>query len=210
MWFEYLLSFFSIYVVVAVVAATHALLYVRDSRAAFGWLGLIVVFPIAGALLYALFGINRVRRKAQRISQDTDSEPLTDPVTHQATDGVLRNRPGYNITGRRVVPGNSVATLYNGEQAFPEMLEAIDQAQKEVLLSSYIFDNDDYALRIADLLKRRSKDGVDVKDSPVTEGDFFATIYSALGVDPTTENYSGVRPIPLAPFGHSVVDDILA
>jgi cardiolipin synthase len=109
MWFEYLLSFFSIYVVVAIVAATHALLYVRDSRAAFGWLGLIVVFPIAGALLYALFGINRVRRKAQRISQDTDSEPLTDPVTHQVTDGVLRNRPGYNITGQRVVPGNSVA-----------------------------------------------------------------------------------------------------
>jgi cardiolipin synthase len=143
MWFEYLLSFFSIYLLVAVIAATHALLHVRDSRAAFGWLGLIVVFPIAGALLYALFGINRVHRKAKRISQDTDTEPLTDPVTHQATDGVLRNRPGYNITGQRVVPGNSVATLYNGEQAFPEMLKAIEDAQKEVLLSSYIFDNDD-------------------------------------------------------------------
>ncbi len=54
------------------------------------------------------------------------------------------------------------------------------------------------------------KDGVDVKDNPVTEGDFFATIYKALGVDPATENYSGVRPIPLAPFGHNVVKDILA
>lgn len=54
------------------------------------------------------------------------------------------------------------------------------------------------------------QDGVDVKDSPVTEGDFFATVYSALGVDPATENYTGVRPIPLAPFGHSVVKDILA
>jgi len=41
MWYEYLLSFFSIYLVVAVVAATHALLHVRESRAAFGWLGLI-------------------------------------------------------------------------------------------------------------------------------------------------------------------------
>ena len=35
-----------------------------------GWLGLIIVFPIAGALLYALFGINRVKRKAQRVTQD--------------------------------------------------------------------------------------------------------------------------------------------
>jgi hypothetical protein len=54
------------------------------------------------------------------------------------------------------------------------------------------------------------RDGADVKDKPVTEGDFFATVYAALGVDPTTENYSGVRPIPLAPFGHSVVNDLLA
>ena len=54
------------------------------------------------------------------------------------------------------------------------------------------------------------KDGADVKDDPVTEGDFFATIYSALGIDPETENYNGVRPIPVAPFGHKVVKDLLA
>lgn len=143
MWYEYLLSFFSIYLVIALAAATHALLYVRDSRAAFGWLGLIWVFPIAGALLYALFGINRVRRKAQRISQETDTGPFIDLTANQAADGVLRNRPGYNVTGRRLIQGNRVATLYNGEQAYPAMLNAIENAQKEVLLSSYIFDNDD-------------------------------------------------------------------
>ena len=48
-------------------------------------------------------------------------------------------------------------------------------------------------------------DGKEVKDNPVTEGDFFATIYQALGIDPTTENYAGVRPVPLAPFGSKVV-----
>jgi hypothetical protein len=52
-------------------------------------------------------------------------------------------------------------------------------------------------------------DGVEVKDNPVTEGDFFATIYQALGIDPTTENYAGVRPVPLAPFGSKVVKALL-
>ena len=52
--------------------------------------------------------------------------------------------------------------------------------------------------------------GVDVKDNPVTEGDFFATIYSALGIDPKKENFAGVRPIPLAPFGSKVVSELLA
>lgn len=52
------------------------------------------------------------------------------------------------------------------------------------------------------------QDGVDVKDKPVTEGDFFATIYHALGIDPLTENFAGVRPVPLAPFGSKVVGDL--
>lgn len=53
------------------------------------------------------------------------------------------------------------------------------------------------------------QDGVDVKDNPVTEGDFFATIYTALGIDPKTENYTGIRPIPLAQFNSRVVEEVL-
>lgn len=53
------------------------------------------------------------------------------------------------------------------------------------------------------------EDGVDVKDNQVTEGDFFATIYQALSIDPKIENYTGVRPIPLAPFGSKVVKELL-
>lgn len=57
---------------------------------------------------------------------------------------------------------------------------------------------------------KSDENGVDVKDNPVTEGDFFATIYQALGIDPETEHYNGVRPIPIAPFGSSVVKHVLA
>lgn len=53
------------------------------------------------------------------------------------------------------------------------------------------------------------EDGVEVKDKPVSEGDFFATIYQALSIDPFQENFAGVRPIPLAPFGAKVVKDLL-
>lgn len=52
-------------------------------------------------------------------------------------------------------------------------------------------------------------DGADVKDNPVTEGDFFATIYSALSINPKAENYAGLRPVPLAPFGSKVVTALL-
>src|SRR5210317_1575927 len=142
MWYEYLFSLISIYLVVAVAAGIHVLLFVRNSRAAFGWLGLVIVFPIAGALLYALFGINRVRRKAQRVSRETDVEPGKEALVGQVTDGVTRAGPGFKVTGLESSPDNHVTTYYNGEDAYPPMLQAIDQARREVLLSSYIFDND--------------------------------------------------------------------
>ena len=53
------------------------------------------------------------------------------------------------------------------------------------------------------------ENGIDVKDNPVSEGDFFATIYKALSIKPTTENYAGLRPVPLAPFGSNVVGALL-
>ncbi len=47
MWYDHLFSLITVYLVVAVLAAVHVLLNKRNSRAAFGWLGLILVFPIA-------------------------------------------------------------------------------------------------------------------------------------------------------------------
>jgi hypothetical protein len=52
-------------------------------------------------------------------------------------------------------------------------------------------------------------DGKEVKSDPVTEGDFFATIYQALSIDPKQENFAGSRPVPLAPFGSKVVESLL-
>lgn len=53
------------------------------------------------------------------------------------------------------------------------------------------------------------KEGRDVTQGQVSEGDFFATVYQALGIDPTTEHFAGSRPVPIAPFGSSVVQELL-
>jgi cardiolipin synthase len=162
MWYEYLFSLISIYLVVATAAGIHVLLYVRNSRAAFGWLGLIIVFPIAGALLYTLFGVNRVRRKARRISRDTDADPAKEHISEHQADGASLNRPGFIVTGTGLTPGNRVTTYYSGEEAFPAMLAAIEAAKDEVLLSSYIFDNDDTGRQFIDKLATARDRGCNV------------------------------------------------
>src|SRR5262249_20873770 len=47
------------------------------------------------------------------------------------------------------------------------------------------------------------------KGQPPSEGDFFATIYTVLGINPKTRHFVGTRPIWAAPQGANVVREIL-
>ena len=44
------------------VAAVHATMTKEEVRSALGWVGVIVLSPIVGAVIYAIAGINRIRR----------------------------------------------------------------------------------------------------------------------------------------------------
>src|SRR5690348_16434446 len=61
--------FTAVHVGLAVLVTLHVLLHKRDVPAAIGWMGLARLSPIIGPGLYWAFGINRVRRRAYRISR---------------------------------------------------------------------------------------------------------------------------------------------
>lgn len=56
----------------------------------------------------------------------------------------------------------SIDFLIDGEEFFHSFIGSIKNAEDEILVRTYIFDNDDYAVQIADLLKSKSKE-VEVK-----------------------------------------------
>lgn len=59
------------------------------------------------------------------------------------------------ITSDRPVPA-TVRLRIGGEQFFPDFIQAIQEARESIDIQLYIFDTDDYAIQIADLLKQRS------------------------------------------------------
>src|SRR3546814_20667991 len=61
---------FVISVVAGAAAAIHAAMTKNDVRAAFGWVGVILMSPLFGPLFYLVAGINRVRR--DQISQQRE------------------------------------------------------------------------------------------------------------------------------------------
>ena len=83
----------------------------------------------------------------------------------------VSNSPGMDLEEwERVLDGITGSTtdtgtmefLIDGEEYFPALIESIENADESIHLRTYIFDNDDFAIRIADLLKHRSRE-VDVK-----------------------------------------------
>lgn len=51
---------------------------------------------------------------------------------------------------------SAVKLRIGGDQFFPDLIEAIQEARESIDIMLYIFDTDDYAIQIADLLKKRS------------------------------------------------------
>jgi len=66
------------------------------------------------------------------------------------------------IAGRPPTSGEA-ELLVDGEAFFARFIDTVTTASESVRLQTYIFDNDDYATGIGELLKRRSNEGIDVK-----------------------------------------------
>ena len=61
----------------------------------------------------------------------------------------------------RFTPGNAIELLRSGGEFFPALIAAIDAAEREVWLETYIFADDAAGRAIADALIRAAQRGVD-------------------------------------------------
>ena len=57
-------------VALGVPAAIHATMTKEEVRAAIGWVGVIVLSPVVGPLIYAVGGVNRIRRKTLNLGRE--------------------------------------------------------------------------------------------------------------------------------------------
>src|SRR5690606_22610508 len=67
---------------------------------------------------------------------------------------------GDRISHFPLCDGNHIQMLVGGDQAYPAMISAIEQASKSVALQSYIFDNDSEGRKVVEALARAVARGV--------------------------------------------------
>ena len=83
--------------------------------------------------------------------------------------GRVRSRGAHRKFDSRLIvaaalrPGNAITLLRNGEEYFPALEAAIQKAQRDVYLETYIFADDESGRRIADALARAVARGVQTR-----------------------------------------------
>ena len=162
---------FVISLLLGAVSAVHAAMTKQDVRAAIGWVGVILFSPIIGPFLYAVAGINRIRK--ERVSQARSSnmypEDVIDRVQAQDVGEVSGSQfvslrmLGDRVSDFRLLGFNKIKLLKGGDETYPAMLAAIESAQKSIALQSYIFDHDEIGEKIAQALIDAVNRGVQVR-----------------------------------------------
>lgn len=161
-------------VVLGTPAAVHAAMTKEEVRAAIGWVGVILLSPIIGAVIYYAVGINRIRRKTltQLRAGNIARKGHHHPVRHDVADVTVYGRYGGPLSAMKhlgdnvgrfpLTSGNRIEVLETGDIAYAAMLEAIDGASRSILMETYIFDRDAMGRRFADALSAAARRGVEV------------------------------------------------
>lgn len=186
------------HIAIAGAVTVHVLLYKRNVGAAVSWIGIAWLSPFIGGILYAIMGINRVKRRAKRLlrarSQPAIAEAASADMSPDDPLAPLEFAVG-RLTGLPREHGNKVEALRNGDQAYPRMLEEIGRARMSVGLQSYIFRADAAGEPFHEALIAAQRRGVQVRVliDGVGGGYFWSGTYRRL-------SQAGV---PVARFLHS-------
>ena len=155
-----------LYFALAASVTADVLLTRSDVRAAIGWIAAAWLSPILGGLLYFLFGINRVTRRALKLTRRrgrTETHPASGEPSGLDDNIAQLAQISGKVVGGPLTGGNRLIPLLGGDEAYPQMLAAIDGATRGVVLASYIFRDDMAGRRFTDALARAKARGVEVR-----------------------------------------------
>lgn len=168
------LSPYAAYITLALsVAAVLLVLFIiikRDETAyKILWLLVILTVPVAGALLYLLFGNRRtarpLRKRLRRVQEAGQPAPL--PCGGTPFEGEKRMEQTVrwleHKTGYPLMCAEDVRYYPLGDAMYPDMLTDLRAAKKTIYLEYFIIEPGEMWQSIVDILAQKVREGLDVR-----------------------------------------------
>lgn len=150
------------------IAVTITILWVltikREPTSAIAWCLLVFFVPILGILLFVTFGYQNVQRPLSRKKEHAkEYRPHPSRTLAPAADSqglaILAERLGaMPLTG-----GNTVRFFHRVDEAFDDILKAVEQAKHHIHFEFFIVRSDETGRRFMSALAKKAKEGVQVR-----------------------------------------------
>ena len=174
---NWLLLYEVAYITVLVLVCLRIIYDTNDSAKTLAYLLFAIFVPILGIIFYFSFGINYRKRKMykRKVFDDESFVKKLDgniikyskETFYQGNDAVQSNRElSYMLVKDKrsvLADGNAVKLLVNGEQKFPEVLQALEAAQHHIHIEYYIYEDDEIGRQIQQVLIRKAQEGIEVR-----------------------------------------------
>lgn len=160
------------FTLLSLLIVLHILYHDDVSGFKIGWIILILQLPVMGGLLYLLFGgklpAHRMRRRLAAQHAETAAALGQDEAVFGALRGddaraAARSRYITATGGYPVCMDSDVKYYPLGEEMYADMLRALESAEHFIFLEYFIIQPGKMWDGIAEILKRKAAQGVDVR-----------------------------------------------
>lgn len=165
------------YITILVLVCLRIVYDTRSTTKTLAYLLFAIFVPFFGMVFYFFFGINYRHRKmyskklyenddlAAKFRQDllhysekTYQENNAEIISNKELAFMVLNDSMSPLTSK-----NTVKLLVNGENKFPEVLQAIRNAKHHVHIEYYIYEDDEIGRALAEAMIEKAKEGVKVR-----------------------------------------------
>lgn len=167
----------AIYFAAVILLAAKIIMDTKTTSKTLAYLLLIIFIPVAGIVIYFVFGVNYRKNKFYNFKFEINEEFYKDIQNYiETTHEESLNTSGdqlkeyittinflYNVAYSPMSSKNEVEILVNGEEKFAKVFECIRNAKHHIHLEYYIYENDTIGNQLADLLILKAKEGLTIR-----------------------------------------------
>lgn len=165
------------YYALAILLSIGILLENRNPPKTIAYLLVLFLFPYFGLVVYILFGQNLRKQKLFKRKNLMDNEKVKN-FSNEILEDIVEVEPELeSILGSQIKTAkalmknenalltlnNQVTLLKNGEEKFPQWMEALGSAKHHIHLDYYIIESGPLVNELIDLLITKRKEGVEVR-----------------------------------------------
>lgn len=166
-----------VYVLTLIATCIRIVYDTRSTTKTMAYLLLTIFLPVAGIIFYFSFGINYRKRKIYGRKEISDTVVLEElkRETTAYTEDALKHAGSvvqeYKELARLLVKDqqspftrhNKVKLLLNGEEKFPEVMDALRAATSHIHIEYYIVEEGEIAKQLEEVLLQKAREGVEVR-----------------------------------------------